>query len=41
LDDELQERVINWGYGVCDAAMRKHVDPTIRLPKGFPYPAGI
>ena len=25
LDDVLQERLINWGYAVCDAAMRKHV----------------
>jgi NTE family protein len=41
LDDELQERVINWGYAICDAAMRKHVDPTILAPKGFPYPIGI
>lgn len=34
--DDLQERVINWGYAVTDAALRRHVDPT--LPKGtFPY----
>jgi NTE family protein len=38
LDDRLQERLINWGYAVCDAALRKHVDPAIK--KGaFPYPA--
>jgi NTE family protein len=34
-----QERLINWGYAVCDAAMRKHVDPTLPTPVGFPYPA--
>lgn len=38
MEDNLQERLINWGYAVCDAALRKHVDP--RLPMGaFPYPA--
>ena len=32
-----QERLINWGYAVCDAGLRAHVDPTI--PQGkFPYP---
>lgn len=37
LDKTTQERLINWGYAVCDAAMRKHVDVT--LAKGqFPYP---
>ena len=39
LDDELQERLINWGYAVCDAALRRHVDPGLRKPDGFPYPA--
>jgi NTE family protein len=34
-----QERLINWGYAVCDAAMRKHVDPNLPKPSGFPYPA--
>lgn len=42
LDDNLQERLINWGYAVCDAALRKHVDPQIGKPGGFPYPvAGV
>jgi NTE family protein len=39
--DELQERLINWGYAVCDAALRKHVDPAIAKPKGFPYAGGV
>ena len=34
-----QERLINWGFAVCDAAIRTHVDPTAPLPAGFPYPA--
>jgi NTE family protein len=38
MDNALQERLINWGYAVCDAALRTHVDTN--LPKGrFPYPA--
>ena len=37
LEDERQERLINWGYAVTDAAVRRHVDPN--LPRGgFPYP---
>jgi NTE family protein len=39
MNDELQERLINWGYAVCDAALRRHVDPTLAKPAGFPYPA--
>jgi NTE family protein len=39
LDEALQERLINWGYAVCDAALRRHVDPMIPKPAGFPYPA--
>lgn len=38
LESELQERLINWGYAVCDAALRKHVDPTLPAPDSFPYP---
>lgn len=34
----LQERLINWGYAVCDAALRKHVTPGLAPPGGFPYP---
>jgi NTE family protein len=39
MNDELQERLINWGYAVCDAALRRHVDATLAKPAGFPYPA--
>ena len=34
-----QEQLINWGYAVCDAAMRSHVDRNLPAPTGFPYPA--
>jgi len=36
-----QERLINWGYAITDAAMRKHVDPSLTPPAGFPYQRGI
>jgi NTE family protein len=39
VDEPTQERLINWGYAVCDAAMRKHVEPTAPPPPGFPYPS--
>lgn len=39
MDDTLQERLINWGYAVCDAALRRHVDQSIRHMGTFPYPA--
>ena len=38
LDNTTQERLINWGYAVCDAALRAHVDPTIQKATAFPYP---
>ena len=30
--------LINWGYVVCDAAIRCHVDKSIPRPSGLPYP---
>ncbi len=38
---ELQERLINWGYAVCDAAIRSHVDTGLTPPSGFPYARGV
>lgn len=41
LDDKTQKRLINWGYAICDAAIRSHVDTSIPLGT-FPYPgAGV
>ncbi|MCK4790909.1 MAG: patatin-like phospholipase family protein [Desulfobacteraceae bacterium] len=37
LDSATQERLINWGYAVCDAAIRKHVDSSFSAPRDFPY----
>jgi NTE family protein len=39
MDDTLQERLINWGYAICDAGMRRWVEPNAEAPAGFPYPA--
>jgi NTE family protein len=39
LDATLQEKIINWGYAVCDAALRRHVDGRLPAPNAFPYPA--
>jgi NTE family protein len=38
-DDELQERIINWGYAICDVAMRRWVLKGVTAPPRFPYPA--
>jgi NTE family protein len=38
MDDKLQEQLINWGYAVCDAAIRSHVTPSPRGEIAFPYP---
>lgn len=39
MPDELQERLINWGYAICDAAMRTRVITDNRAPPpSFPYP---
>ncbi len=41
LSDSDQERIMNWGYAVCDAAMRCYVDDfkSSPAPAGFPFPA--
>jgi NTE family protein len=37
-----QERLINWGYAICDAALRRHVDPSLPRPDALPHPvAGV
>jgi NTE family protein len=37
---DLQEALINWGYAVCDAAIRKHLCPELRKGE-FPYDGGV
>ncbi len=34
----VQEQLINWGYAICDASMRRWVVPDAGPPIGFPYP---
>jgi NTE family protein len=39
MDALLQQRLINWGYAICDVGMRRWVAPQAPAPAGFPYPA--
>lgn len=41
VSDDIQERLINWGYAVCDAGLRRWVDTTLPRPGGFPYARGV
>lgn len=34
--EDRQRDLINWGYAVCDAALRKYYDPTLAAPVHFP-----
>ena len=36
LDDERQELLVNWGYTICDAGLRRHVDPSVP-PGALPF----
>lgn len=38
LDDDLQKRLVNWGYAICDTAVRRWVTADLPRPAGFPYP---
>jgi NTE family protein len=38
IEPALQERLINWGYAVTDAALRRHHDETLAQPRQLPYP---
>lgn len=39
LSDRRQERLINWGYVVCDTALRRHLNPRLPGADALPYPA--
>jgi NTE family protein len=39
MDDSIQERLINWGYAICDASLRSFFRPELPAPIAFPYPA--
>jgi len=45
---DVQNRLMNWGYAICDAALRAHVDAALQtklgmkidLPTKFPFEGG-
>ena len=45
---DVQNRLMNWGYAICDAALRAHVDAPLQKKLGiqitdtdkFPFPGG-
>jgi len=39
MSEDHEERLINWGYAICDTALRTWVDRAAPPPRGFPYPA--
>jgi NTE family protein len=42
MDGARQERLVNWGYAICDAAMRTWVERDTARPERFQYPqAGV
>lgn len=42
LDATTQEQLVNWGYAISDASIRRWVLPDAKPPEAFPYPkAGI
>jgi NTE family protein len=41
MPDATQERLINWGYAICDAAIRRWVDPNVKVPPKFPFQGGV
>lgn len=41
MPDELQERLINFGYGMAERAIRSWYDKNALAAAGFPYPRGI
>jgi len=38
MSEDLQDRLINWGYAACDAGMRRWVCPDSTSKPEFPYP---
>ncbi|WTJ84010.1 patatin-like phospholipase family protein [Streptomyces sp. NBC_01538] len=34
-------KLVNWGYAVCDAALRRYVDNSISPPREFPFPEAL
>ena len=40
-----QNRLMNWGYAVCDAAIRRHIATLLpsqtAAPHAYPFPGGV
>jgi NTE family protein len=41
LPDDIQERLINWGYAICDRALRSYFDPNLPAADHFPFATGV
>lgn len=41
LDEPNQNHIMNWGYAVCDLALRRWLIPTATRPQAFPFPEGV
>jgi NTE family protein len=41
LNDEMQERLINFGYAMAERGVRSHFDPDAFAPVQFPYARGV
>lgn len=41
LETELQNRLLNWGYAICAAAIESHVTAPLRAEVRFPMPGGV
>jgi NTE family protein len=41
LEPKEQEQLVDWGYAICDTAMRRWVDPALSVPAQLPYPEAI
>jgi NTE family protein len=41
LNDQTQDRLINFGYAITDAALRRYFDQALPNPHGFPYEGGV
>jgi NTE family protein len=38
IERRIRYQLINWGYAVCDAAIRTDLDPSLEAPTGLPHP---
>jgi len=41
LEPPYQNRLINWGYAICSAAIETHFPGPMKAPIQFPYPGGV